>query len=325
MFYAAQERYSGRTVRLIPVIMVMAGLLVQISVLFLDYQKQYEALIYENAGRLSEHMEDRVSDLMEKGLLPDQLSAISPYFEKKAAGNDVIWNIRIIHSYMDTADSLGRVDQDTILNPVKGDGSLDVLVKVNRRFITGQMGKMTASFAVIFIICMMVSYEVMKLIDIVKRKRAEPAAAVSLDIKLLRGVCSLGFALFKYFMNSLVAAGSEGQESVSRNFALFDVGLLRGITVGGTVGTIVADARGYQFNYLFTSVLLMAALIGAGGIIPWDFIRQRRRLTVEKAKSAGIRNSVILRDKEVLKILLLGDVPLNIGLMYVVFTWAYCF
>lgn len=284
MFYAAQERYSGRTVRLIPVIMVMAGLLVQISVLFLDYQKQYEALIYENAGRLSEHMEDRVSDLMEKGLLPDQLSAISPYFEKKAAGNDVIWNIRIVHSYMDTADSLGRVDQDTILNPVKGDGSLDVLVKVNRRFITGQMGKMTASFAVIFIICMMVSYEVMKLIDIVKRKRAEPAAAVSLDIKLLRG-----------------------------------------ITVGGTVGAIVADARGYQFNYLFTSVLLMAALIGAGGIIPWDFIRQRRRLTVEKAKSAGIRNSVILRDKEVLKILLLGDVPLNIGLMYVVFTWAYCF
>lgn len=410
VFYAKEEKYSKRLVRMFPVIMVMLGLLVQISVLYLDYQKQYESLIYENAGQLSGHIKDQVSGLMEKGLPPEQLSSVSPYFEKKAADNDVIWNIRIVHSYMDTADQLGRVDQDTILNPVKSDGSLDALVTINRLFITGQMGKVTASFAVIFIICFMISYEVMKLIDILKLKRSEVLTSVSLNIKLvsfvtytaiyasmpyaavlmrtwkasvfglspeisaslpltmelmgillfsflipgmcrkmdihalaagavtvlivgnmgsamaktpytllfMRGICSFGFALFKYLMNSVVAAGSADHESVSRNFGLLNAGLLGGITVGGAVGAIVADAKGYQFNYFFTSILLLAVLIGTVKIIPWGYIRQRRAQAVEEAKSAGTRLGTILRDKEVLKLLILGDVPLNVGLMYVV-------
>lgn len=402
----------------IPLMLVMAGLLAEMGLLYTSYQKQYESIIYENAGSLSETTSDKVAELLEKGYPAERLESLTPYFEQKAKDNAIIWNIRIVRSYMDTAEVLERVDQDTLVSPVTEDQ--DVLVTVNRAFINDQMGEMTAKFAAIFLICLMISYEVMKVTDILRLKQESSEQAetqetgfyetTSLNIKLLsfvsytaiyasmpyaavlirewkaslfglspelsaslplsmeltgillfsflipklcqkmdqrilftvtvgiliggnigcvavenpyalltlRGVCSLGFALLKYLMNAIVSSGSQTPDDVGRNFASLNAGLLGGITVGGAVGAVIADAKGYQFNYVFTVVVLMILLVGIGCLIPWKALSYSRLKEVESARSAGLPIRSIFRNREVLKVLVLGDVPLNIGLMYVV-------
>lgn len=409
-----------KVARIFPVTMVMVGLFAEIIVLYTGYQKQYEDLIYENAKTFTAITENKVSELLDKGLPVNQLQDIHAYFEKKTSANDIIWNIRIVHAYMDTADGLDRSDQDTLVCSIEANKNLNILVTLNRSFIDNQMGRMTATFAVIFIICLMISFEVIRLIDILKlrmrKKQTEQVQttniqhSISLNIKLLsfltytaiyasmpfaavvmrtwkasifglspevsasfplsmeligillfsaiipkvcqktsihvlgaaaftcliagnmgcalvdnaymlllmRGVCSLGFALFKYLMNTIVAAGSTNPQAIGHNLALFNAGLLGGITVGGAVGAVVADAKGYQFNYTFTMVLLLIVFGVLLFTLPWNYLKNRQVEAVIKAKNSGIKLRTILLNREVLKVLILGAVPLNIGLMYVV-------
>ncbi|MEG0963483.1 MAG: MFS transporter, partial [Lachnospiraceae bacterium] len=403
-----------------PMAMVMIGLFLEITILYTDYQKQYENLIYENASAFTRITENKVSELLNKGLPEERLQDIHAYFEKKTTANDTIWNIRIVHEYMDTADVLKRTDRDTLVCPIEANKNLDILVTLNRSFIGTQMTRMTATFAVIFIICLMISYEVIRLIDILQLRMREKETeqvqitniqhCVSLNIKLLsfltytaiytsmpfaavvlrtwnasifglsleasaslplsmeligillfsiiipkvckktsiyilgiaafvcliagnlgsamvdnaymlllmRGVCSLGFALFKYLMNTVVATGSATSQAVGHNFALFNAGLLGGITAGGAVGAVVADGMGYQFNYTFTTVLLLLTFIVLLFILPWKYLKNCRVKAVTEAKKSAMSLRNILLNREVLKVLLLGAVPLNIGLMYVV-------
>lgn len=418
--------------RLVPVLAVMAGVMAQIMVLYGHYQAEYENLIYENAGEIARGVGEKADSLLEKGLPEEAFGRLAEYFAEKAYQNDVIWNIRITRPYADTRELLHRPDQDTIVTHLGHGSGTDVLVSVNRNYIEGQMGKMTASFLIIFAICAMVSYELVKLIDILGLRMAagentggdtgrdgdvvRPAAgackgqAVSLQIKLLsfviytgiyasmpyaavlmrtwnasvwglspevsaslpltleltgimvwsmmipkflgkarlpcllagasvvliggnigcaavsgpygliamRGITSLGFALFKYAMNSIVAAGSGDGTRLNSNYALLNAGLLGGITVGGSIGAIVAESMGYQMNYYFTAAIILAGFAAGILLMPWGLLEREREAARGQAAAAGIRLGTVLKSPRVVMALILGAVPLNIGLMYVV-------
>lgn len=418
--------------RLVPVLAVMAGVMAQILVLYGHYQAEYENLIYENAGEIARGVGEKADSLLEKGMPEEAFGRLAEYFAEKAYQNDVIWNIRITRPYADTGEFLNRPDQDTIVTHLGHGSGTDVLVSVNRNYIDGQMGKMTASFLIIFVICAMVSYELVKLIDILGLRMAagentggdtggggdvvRPAAgackeqAVSLQIKLLsfvvytgiyasmpyaavlmrtwnasvwglppevsaslpltleltgimvwsmmipkflgkvrisyllagasvvliggnigcaavsgpygliamRGITSLGFALFKYAMNSIVAAGSGDGTRLNSNYALLNAGLLGGITVGGSIGAIVAESMGYQMNYYFTAAIILAGFITGILLMPWGLLERERETARDQAAAAGIRLGTVLKSPRVVMALILGAVPLNIGLMYVV-------
>lgn len=408
------ERSWGR---LVPVLAVMAGVMVQIMVLYGHYQAEYENLIYENAGEIARGVGEKADSLLEKGLPEEAFGRLAEYFAGKAYQNDVIWNIRITRPYADTGELLNRPDQDTIVTHLGHGSGTDVLVSVNRNYIDGQMGKMTASFLIIFAICAMVSYELVKLIDILGLRMAAgenteacKEQAVSLQIKLLsfvvytgiyasmpyaavlmrtwnasvwglppevsaslpltleltgimvwsmiipkflgkaripcllagasvvliggnigcaavsgpygliamRGLTSFGFALFKYVMNSIVAAGSGDGTRLNSNYALLNAGLLGGITVGGSIGAIVAESMGYQMNYYFTAAIILAGFAAGILLMPWGMLEREREAARGQAAAAGIRLGAVLKSPRVVMALILGAVPLNIGLMYVV-------
>lgn len=400
--------------RLIPVLAVLVGVLAQILVLYSHYQTEYENLIYENAQEVARGVGEKADNMLEKGLPEKEFGRLAQYFAEKAYRNDVIWNIRITRPYADTGELLNRSDQDTIVYHLGHESGVDVLVSVNRQFIRGQMGKMTASFLIIFVICVMVSFELVKLIDIlglymVQRGQAagrilspqikllsfvvytgiyasmpyaavlmrtwnasvwgfspEVSASLPLSLELfgimvwsaliprflgrvritrllsaaaliliagnagcavvngpyaliaMRGVTSLGFAMFKYVMNSIVAAGSDSGKRLNANYALLNAGLLGGITVGGAIGAIVAESMGYQFNYYFTTVIILAGAAAGIMLMPWRPLEEARKRSQGQAAESGIRLGQVLKSPQVVMALLFGAVPLNIGLMYVV-------
>lgn len=411
-------RYSGkRSARswdcLVPVAAVMAGILIQILFLYGNYRQEYETIICENAESIAAEVGEKTDELAEKGLLPEEFGRLEGYFARKAFGSDTIWNIRVTRPYTDTSKILDRDDRDTIAVRLRSCDGVEVLVTVNRSFIDGQMGKMTLSFLVIFIICFMVSFELVKIIDILENRQeqvwesgkgvsrqiklvtfvtytgmyasmpyaavlmrtwnasvfhlsAEVSASLPLTLELfgvtvwslilpklgkrmgllpttvlsmgiliagntgcamagdpyvllaMRGFTSLGFALFKYMMNSVVAAGSPEGTGLSANCAQMNAGVLGGITVGGSIGAIVAEAQGYQFNYYFTAGIILAGLLGSLCLMPWNKLKSERNRMERAAENEGMQLSLVLRSKKVVKFLLIEAVPLNIGLMYIV-------
>ncbi len=133
----------------------------------------------------------------------------------------------------------------------------------------------------------------------------------------LRAFCGIGFAFLKYWMNLLVAAGSKDARAVGENYAKLNGGLLGGITVGASLGAILAQAMGYQSNYYFTVLICAGVMAVMLLCVPFKFLNAR--LGPVGDDCAGERKGErIFTNTAVLKVLLLGCIPLNIGLMYVV-------
>ncbi len=135
---------------------------------------------------------------------------------------------------------------------------------------------------------------------------------------VLRALCGVGFAFLKYWLNSYVAAGSTNDKDIQANFAQLNGGLLGGITVGASLGAVMASAKGYQFNYIFTAVICLAVCVMAILLMPWKMIDAGRETSKGNENRKSLSFKEICENKNIVKALLLGDIPLNIGLMYVV-------
>lgn len=140
----------------------------------------------------------------------------------------------------------------------------------------------------------------------------------------LRAFCGIGFAFAKYWLNNIVAAGSADEESFGLNCGKLNAGLLGGITIGSSLGGIFAQALGYQANYMFTALILVILCLWAVFTMPWKLLAQMKEETAATAEAEGEAAEEgrsrfgVLENPKMLMTLLLGCVPLNIGLMYVV-------
>ncbi len=136
-------------------------------------------------------------------------------------------------------------------------------------------------------------------------------------IILLRAFCGVGFAVLKFFFNKQVAACSRNNDEIRRNFANMNAGLLGGITVGSSLGSILAGIFGYFGNYSFTAILVLITLI------PGCILLKNKDIYVESEDeysddSHGVTVMEILKNKTLRRAIILTDIPLNVGLMYVV-------
>ena len=135
---------------------------------------------------------------------------------------------------------------------------------------------------------------------------------------MLRTFCGVGFAFLKLFLNTVVALGSWTDESLKVNFANLNAGLLGGITVGSSLGSILAGSFGYFANYLFTAGLVFIVLVFGIFVIPWKNLEYGRTKIVDTEEAEKTSLITVLKNAKVRNAMLLTDIPLNIGLMYVV-------
>ncbi|WP_176762243.1 MFS transporter [Eubacterium oxidoreducens] len=134
---------------------------------------------------------------------------------------------------------------------------------------------------------------------------------------LLRMFCGIGFAFLKYVFNSLVSLGSDSDTDVKEHFAGLNAGLLGGITVGSSLGSILAGVFGYLGNYLFTGVIILIVFALSPIFVAWKELNDKRAYQVVETKQS-ISLIEVLRNRQYRWVIILTDIPLNIGLMYVV-------
>lgn len=404
-------------VRYLPTIMIMAGMLIFIFFLYNIYQEQYRIMIRENAELTSQSVQESVNNLIEKGLPAENAGMVGNYINGKVEGNESIASISIAKGIYDTSEFIENTDSDIIRFPLS-DGKTSMNIVVNEGFITQLIYEMKLTFGAIFVICLMITYELTHMVEIITARIKEdfgedtpeqakgigaqiklisflsytaiytsmPYAAVIMrgwdarvfglsaslsaslpltvellcimlfsvliqkvfaDSKLknliffafpllmignlacmrvdspyvligLRAFCGIGFAFLKYWLNAYVAAGSSDSKEVKANFALLNAGLLGGITVGASLGSLLAQSFGYQYNYTFTAIVCVLIMIFAIIFVPWRMIDQRRAKAIVSSEANKVRFAELIKKPAVLKAIILGDVPLNIGLMYVV-------
>ncbi len=413
-------------VRYAAVAIIMGGMLLFILSIYRDYEQKYANVVSINADDTAHFIANSIDSLQKKGLLLDDIEAVSEYIKGFTVKNKSIESIAVVMNYYDTNSS------STIISiPIKNKKAF-VNVSVNQSFLKERSTNMRLVFGAIFVICLMITYEIVRAAHVLleeervtltevsdssdelfgtedcehRRKSREvgvwvrllafltytalytsmPYAAVIMrnwkatvfglsdavsaslpltvellsvllvslliqkvfrDSKLdtikllalpvliicniscgyvnspylllaLRALCGVGFAFLKYWLNSLVAAGSYEDRDIQKNYAQLNGGLLCGITIGASLGSVLAASKGYQFNYLFTAIICFAVLILTSFLLQtkdWDANRIQQ---LTQAQKANVSWAKLLRNKGILGALLLGDVPLNIGLMYVV-------
>lgn len=404
-------------IRYMPVIAIMLGMFVNILFMYQSYKDKYSELVSRNAESAAVYIQSSINDLLQKGLPVTEAYKVSDYLNQKAKGNVAIESISIVKSYYNTGESAEHGD-NTILNLDLLDGQAQLNIVVSQSYITERVFMMTLTFGAVFVICLMITYELTHLAQIISirvnkefnQETPEQMEAIGGQVKLLsflaytaiytsmsytavimrnwdaslfglskavsaslpltvelfcimacsvvvqkvfkdsklnhlmlfafafltlgnaacitasspltilflRAFCGIGFGFLKYWLNSVVSAGSVDSEAVGRNYAQLNAGLLGGITVGASLGSILAQSLGHQFNYFFTAVLCALILLFACFTMPWKMLNARRGRSVEDVRKHSVRMVDVLKNRASMKAILLGDIPLNIGLMYVV-------
>lgn len=419
-FYGITQRSQNDQwyIKFMPVILIMAGMLFYIVNMFTVYQDRYNVIITENATSSAALVQDSIDSLLEKGFDAERIEEVSDFINQKVAANDSIGNISIGRIYYNTSDTPEVHAEDSLLHmPIAGT-DMQMEVSISQSYINSKIINMTLTFIVIFIICLMITYELTYFGEIISVRMSKdfntdaprqyesisslirllsfvsytaiytsmPYAAVimrkwdasvfglsqsvsaslplTVELSLimlgsvmiqrlfknekvnrvgimifpflilgnlacttasspyiligLRAFCGIGFAFLKYWLNTLVAAGSEDAKGVGVNYAKLNGGLLGGITVGASLGAILAQALGYQSNYYFTVLMSMAVMAVMVLCVPFKFLESRRKPVQQSGETKKSGKESIFANPAVLKVLLLGCVPLNIGLMYVV-------
>lgn len=392
------------------VIIIMMTMTVFIMFMYSSFTVKQEKLIRSSANVTASFIQKSINKLQKKGLNLDNLDMVSEYMNNMVDENKSIESISVVKNYYFTNNA------ETMITLPLGNGEAYVNISVNQNFIEEKLNSMKLMFGAVFIICLMITYEMTKLPQIVTsrffgKKKEENAldgvpdqirllsfmtytalytsmpyaavimrswkasvfglspsvsASLPLTIELLcvlivsliiqkffadfrlsrmtylvfpvlilcnaacasvnspyllialRALCGIGFAFLKYWLNSYVAAGSTGDKAIQKNFAELNGGLLCGITIGASLGSIMAESKGYQFNYYFTAVICVGVLLVSVLLMPWKEIDTLRLSGVSPEKKKTGSFASILKNPNVLKALVVGDVPLNIGLMYVV-------
>lgn len=137
---------------------------------------------------------------------------------------------------------------------------------------------------------------------------------------LCRFLAGIGFAGYKYSLNTIAAQGKVTDADTTDNLAQLNAGLLGGITCGGTLGAVIAGAIGVQTAYLIAAIFLGLFLVMMLCMTPWKLIRgniARESAAKRKAKEKSSAFAV-LGDSGFWRYMLLVAVPMNFGLMFVV-------
>lgn len=379
--------------KFVPILILMLGLLAYILVLYVNFHSSYVDLVTSSATRTERYIQNTVDRLSSRGLPMERMESMNGYFESVAASNEAVGSIEVSH---------GKVH-----------------ASVNDAYLSSKIQNMTLSFGAIFVICLMIAYELTFARSIIlervlnkKNKGSKvrlndglagmirifsfllytaiytsmPYAAVLIrnnevnvltyanevvapfpltleliavliimlvgqriysrekvlrlfiialsvlivgntacffassviSLILLRAFCGMGFAFLKLFLNTVVALGSWTEESLKVNFANLNGGLLGGITVGSSLGSILAGSFGYFANYIFTAGLIFIVLIFGLFVIPWRSLEYGRSKIVDEEEATATSLITVFRNAKVRSAMLFTDIPLNIGLMYVV-------
>jgi len=128
----------------------------------------------------------------------------------------------------------------------------------------------------------------------------------------IRALCGLGGATLKTTLNRFTAFGGDSAD-ISGNVAGINAGILGGIMCGGSLGAIISSVASVYATYAVAAAIIAAflplTLLTTGPEALSDRGGERR---------SGGGFFTLIRDRHVLLYLILVQIPLNVGLMFIV-------
>ncbi len=136
-------------------------------------------------------------------------------------------------------------------------------------------------------------------------------------------ICSVFLGItqgaLKYLMNYLISICSENAEDISINYGQFNIGTLTGITVGGSLGSIIAADSGYTSVYIASAVIMLAIIATALICMPYEYINSlhnEHSLKKQYSYSAFLR--LLMKSPGILVNMIFSVGVVAIALMYIV-------
>lgn len=162
----AHKQKQNRFMFVIPVVMIMAGLLVQCFIAYNEYQKRYKEVMFEGATGISSYIGEIIDDLSEKGVPYEKMNGLTEYLGGKVEESPLLWNVSIVNVYADTSEILSRSSEYNVSMQISADTNMHINVEISKEYIDDKMFDMLLVFAVTFVVVLIMIYELLKLPDI---------------------------------------------------------------------------------------------------------------------------------------------------------------
>ncbi|MGN0650194.1 MAG: MFS transporter [Oscillospiraceae bacterium] len=227
--YEHKQR-QNRFMFVIPVVLIMAGLMVQCFVSYNFYQKRYRDVMFEGATGISRYLGEIIDDLNSKGVPYEKMNGLAEYLSTKVKDSPLLWNVSIVNVYADTSGILSHDSEYNVSMPI-GEISeqfenMHINVEISKEYIDNKMINMLLVFVVAFAVAILMIYELLKLPDSLfarmsktySTSKAEQAKSVAPAVRLGAFIAYTGLYAATPFSAVLISHWNKSLFGLSVSF-----------------------------------------------------------------------------------------------------------
>ena len=228
--YYEHKQRQNRFMFVIPVVLIMAGLMVQCFVSYNFYQKRYRDVMFEGATGISKYIGEIIDDLNCKGVPYEKMNGLAEYLSTKVTDSPLLWNVSIVKVYADTSGILSHDSEYNVSMPI-GEISeqfenMHINIEISKEYIDSKMINMLLVFAVAFAVAILMIYELLKLPDSLfarmsrtyKTSRTEQARSVAPAVRLGTFIAYTGLYAATPFSAVLISHWNKSLFGLSVSF-----------------------------------------------------------------------------------------------------------
>lgn len=161
---------------IVPSLIIMAGIGVQSTIMYNQYQLKYKTALTEGARGILTYVENSIDSLHKKGVTYEKMQGMSEYLTSKVKETPILWNIRVYNTVADTGEALSRENTWGIsapLAPEETNQKMMVEIQISQEYLDGKMLNMLLEFLATLIVSAVLIFEVMRLPDILIFRRSK--------------------------------------------------------------------------------------------------------------------------------------------------------
>lgn len=212
--YTRKQR-ENKFMFIIPVVVIMAGLMVQCFISYNEYQKRYKDVMFEGATGISEYIGEIINGLNEKGVPYEKMNGLAEYLSDKVESSPLLWNVSIVNVYADTSQLLSRNSEYNVsmLITKSGNMNMHINVEISKDYIDSKMLNMLLVFVVTFAVALIMIFEFLKLPDALftrlsgsfRKSRTEQANSMAAVLRMGAFIAYTGMYVGIPFSSVLIA------------------------------------------------------------------------------------------------------------------------
>ncbi|MGI6119647.1 MAG: MFS transporter [Desulfosporosinus sp.] len=154
---------------MVPSLIIMAGIGVQSTIMYNQYQVKYKNVLTESARGILTYVDSSITSLHQKGVSYDKMQGMTEYLATKVKDTPILWNIRVSNAIADTGEVLNRENAWVISASLEPEANKEIVqleIQISQEYLDSKMLNMLLQFLATLIVATVIVFEVMRLPDI---------------------------------------------------------------------------------------------------------------------------------------------------------------